>query len=105
MEQPNTWNLVQAAFLDLNAVTHVSQLLQCIAKKCKDDPGVHAIAKMLIQTLAILCNPDICINSLTPLNERLTTDHPSVVETGNIVMALLPSLRFLGGGDSHTSDE
>lgn len=88
---------MQAAFLDLKATSFISRLLHSVAPKCPDEPAAVPVADMIVKVLSWLCDPDICLNSLTTVSERLKTDHPSVAETSNLVAALLSNLVHLKG--------
>lgn len=85
--------------MDLKATSFISRLLRFVAPKCREEPAAILVADMIVKVLSWLCDPDICLNSLTTVSERLRTDHPSVPETSNVVAALLSNLIHLEGKD------
>ncbi|GMH39587.1 hypothetical protein BSKO_07485 [Bryopsis sp. KO-2023] len=91
------WPAMKAALLDLKAASCVSRLIQCIAPQCREDSGAVLMCNVLLQVLGVLCDPDVCLNSLTTLSERLRSDLPSLAETAVMVPALLSSVKHLQG--------
>ena len=72
--------ILQAAFLDQGIVSVIAKLLSNIMTDAADDPEVTSLCTMALEVVTVLFNPDVCLNPLHPVTQRVIDDCPSVNE-------------------------
>ena len=76
--------LVQAAFLEQGIVSVLAKLLSNIMRD-SDDPEVTSLCTMALEVVTVLFNPDVCLNPLHPVTQRVIDDCPSVREVSTLL--------------------
>lgn len=70
----------QAAFLDQGIVTAIAKLLTHLMRDETHGPEVTSLCTMALEIVTVLFNPDVCLNPLLPVTQRVIDDCPSVKE-------------------------
>ena len=85
--------LLQAAFLEQGIVSVIAKLLSSLMRDSVDNPEVTSLCTMALEVVTVLFNPDICLNPLHSVTQRVVDDCPPVRE----VSTLLPDKYYLQG--------
>ena len=76
---------LQAAFLDQGIVSVIAKLLSNLMRDNGDDPESTSLCTMALEVVTVLFNPDICLNPLHPVTQRVVDDCPSVREVSSLL--------------------
>ena len=68
--------------MDQGIVDVIARLLTGLMRETATEAEVTSLTTMALEIVTVLFNPDICVNALLPVTQRVIDDCPSVKEVG-----------------------